>query len=107
MEARYLKENLKIRWSSEFGLVDGISHIVNEFKFIRRLLPLQLCILGPPGCGKSTIARKLAEYYKVHHVTIAEVITEQIEVLKNLISRERYLILLIFEFFCPLALYFS
>ena len=89
MEARYLRENLKIQWVSEAGLIENISFIVSEFKIKRQLLPLQICILGPPASGKTTIADRLANYYKIHHITIADVISEQIQLLEKLVSRER------------------
>ena len=89
MDARYLRENLKIKWVSEAGIIDNISLIVNEFKLIRQLLPLQICILGPPCSGKTTVADRLAKHFKIHHITIAKVISEQIELLEKLVSRER------------------
>jgi len=33
-------------------------------------------ILGPPASGKTTIAKQLAQEYKIHHLQIKDVIEE-------------------------------
>lgn len=40
--------------------------------------PLKVCIHGPPGVGKSTIAEELCKHYKLHHIKINDVISETI-----------------------------
>ena len=39
---------------------------------------MRLAIQGPPGVGKSTIARQLALHYKIHHVHMRGIIEETI-----------------------------
>ncbi|MBN3323552.1 KAD7 kinase, partial [Atractosteus spatula] len=78
METVFLKENFNIRWVTETGLIENIEHIVKEYKQTRGLLPIKICILGPPAVGKSTVAEKICEFYKLHHVKIKGVITEAI-----------------------------
>nr|XP_006632319.1 PREDICTED: adenylate kinase 7 isoform X1 [Lepisosteus oculatus] len=78
METVFLKENFNIRWVTETGLIENIEHIVKEYKQTRGLLPIKICILGPPAVGKSTVAEKICECYKLHHVKIKGVITEAI-----------------------------
>jgi adenylate kinase len=43
--------------------------------------------LGPPGVGKSTIAKQLADHYKIHHIHAKDVITQAIDNLNKLAKR--------------------
>ena len=61
------------------GLVENMSKIIKEYKEVKRLLPIFVCILGPPAVGKTFIIRQLSQHYKLHHVKIADVIKEAIE----------------------------
>ena len=90
MDARYVKDHLAFQWVCETGLVENIRSVVSQFKHKRHLFPLKLCMLGPPASGKTLIARQLATYYKIHHITVEEVITKQIDILKNLAARTRF-----------------
>ncbi|KGL90465.1 Adenylate kinase 7, partial [Charadrius vociferus] len=85
MESMFLKETFNIKWVAEAGLVENIEQIVKEYKQSRGLLPLKVCIHGPPGVGKSTIAEELCKYYKLHHIKINDVISETIA---NLVVEE-------------------
>ncbi|ETE68805.1 Adenylate kinase 7, partial [Ophiophagus hannah] len=86
MEAVFLKENFNIKWVAQGGIVENIEQVVNEYKLTRGLLPVKICILGPPGVGKTSIAEELCKYYKVHHIKIKEVITKAIENLEKLVA---------------------
>ncbi|XP_056402090.1 adenylate kinase 7 isoform X2 [Hyla sarda] len=84
MEAVFLKENFNINWVSQTGIVENIESVVKEYKQSRGLLPIRICILGPPAVGKTTVSKLLCKHYKLHHIHIKDVITEAIENLERL-----------------------
>ncbi|NWU50256.1 KAD7 kinase, partial [Dromas ardeola] len=86
MESMFLKETFNIKWVAEAGLVENIERIVKEYKQSRGLLPLKVCIHGPPGVGKSTIAEELCKHYKLHHIKINDVISETIANLEKVVA---------------------
>lgn len=79
MDAVNVKENMRISWASEAGMVENIAAIIKEYKDTRSLHPLRVCILGPPASGKSLVVRQLCAFYKLHHIKIKEVIDEAME----------------------------
>uniref|UniRef100_A0A8B9RDE8 Nucleoside-diphosphate kinase n=1 Tax=Astyanax mexicanus TaxID=7994 RepID=A0A8B9RDE8_ASTMX len=79
MEAAFLKENFNMRWISETGIVENIERVTEEYKLSRGLLPVRICLLGPPAVGKSTVAEKICKHYKLHHVRLKETIAETLE----------------------------
>uniref|UniRef100_A0A3Q2ZHQ4 Adenylate kinase 7b n=1 Tax=Kryptolebias marmoratus TaxID=37003 RepID=A0A3Q2ZHQ4_KRYMA len=91
MEAVHIKKLFSISWLSEFGLVDNVELVVEEYRQNRGLLPLRLCVLGPPAVGKSTVSRRICERYKLHHIrlkdavseAVAQLVKEQLKVLKD------------------------
>ncbi|GAA53802.1 adenylate kinase [Clonorchis sinensis] len=83
MEAGLVSELARFRWHCENGIVENIKQIVREFKLARKLVPIRLCILGPPASGKTTLAKRLCEYYKLHHVHIKDVVESSIAALKR------------------------
>ncbi|KAF6772892.1 hypothetical protein AHF37_08305 [Paragonimus kellicotti] len=86
MEPSFLKEHARFRWHCEVGLVEDMSNIIKEFKLARQLIPIRLCIQGPPASGKTTLAKRLCEYYKLHHIHIRGVIEECLAALKRRIE---------------------
>ncbi|XP_054053500.1 adenylate kinase 7 [Rissa tridactyla] len=86
MESLFLKETFNIKWVAEAGLVENVERIVKEYKQSRGLLPLKVCIHGPPGVGKSTIAEELCKHYKLHHIKINDVISETIANLEKVVA---------------------
>uniref|UniRef100_A0AAY3ZTN3 Nucleoside-diphosphate kinase n=1 Tax=Denticeps clupeoides TaxID=299321 RepID=A0AAY3ZTN3_9TELE len=76
MEAAFVRGHFDLRWVSESGIVDNIELVVEEYRQARQLLPIRMCILGPPAVGKSTVAEKICQHYGLHHVKIKEAIAE-------------------------------
>ncbi|KAK2891437.1 hypothetical protein Q8A73_017102 [Channa argus] len=82
MESVYLKE-LSINWLCESGLVENIELVVEEYRQTRGLLPIRVCVLGPPAVGKSTVSKEICKHYKLHHISLKEIISETITQLDN------------------------
>ncbi|RMB98766.1 hypothetical protein DUI87_24985 [Hirundo rustica rustica] len=87
MEPVHLKENFNMRWVAEEGLIENIAQVVTEYKQTRGLLPLKVCIHGPPASGKTTIAKELCRHYKLHYVRINEAISEKIAYLEEIVAK--------------------
>ncbi|XP_070776768.1 adenylate kinase 7 [Enoplosus armatus] len=83
MESVHLKELFPINWLCESGLVENIELVVEEYRQTRGLLPIRLCVLGPPAVGKSTVSKRICEHYKLHHITLKEAISETISQLED------------------------
>ncbi|XP_031136330.1 adenylate kinase 7 isoform X1 [Sander lucioperca] len=83
MEAVHVKELFSMNWLCESGLVENIELIVEEYQQSRGLLPIRLCVLGPPAVGKSTVSKQICRYYKLHHITLKETISETIAQLED------------------------
>ncbi|NXW51408.1 KAD7 kinase, partial [Nyctiprogne leucopyga] len=90
MESTFLKETFNIKWVAQAGLVENIERIVKEYKHTRGLLPLKICIHGPPGVGKSTIAEELCKHYKLQHIKINAVISETIANLEKVVASKEW-----------------
>ncbi|XP_029808272.1 adenylate kinase 7 isoform X1 [Suricata suricatta] len=86
MEALFVKENFNIRWVAQTGFVENISNILKEYKQSRGLLPIKICILGPPAVGKSSITEALSKHYKLHHIKVKDVISEAIAKLEAIVT---------------------
>ncbi|XP_026186698.1 adenylate kinase 7 isoform X2 [Mastacembelus armatus] len=86
IEGVYLKELLSINWLCESGLVDNIELVVEEYRQTRGLLPIRVCLLGPPAVGKSTVSKQICEYYKLHRIALKETISETITQLEDAVK---------------------
>ncbi|KAE8289533.1 Adenylate kinase 7 [Larimichthys crocea] len=86
MEGIHLKDLFSINWVCESGLVDNIELVVEEYRQTRGLLPIRLCVLGPPAVGKSTVSKQICEHYKLHHITLKETISETISQLEDAVK---------------------
>uniref|UniRef100_A0A8C1VCN8 Adenylate kinase 7a n=1 Tax=Cyprinus carpio TaxID=7962 RepID=A0A8C1VCN8_CYPCA len=77
-ESVFLKDRLNLHWECESGIVDNISQVLEEYKQTRQLLPIKICLLGPPAVGKSSVAVKLCRQYKLHHIDVNKTINEKV-----------------------------
>ncbi|XP_061563439.1 adenylate kinase 7-like isoform X3 [Cololabis saira] len=59
---------------------------VDEYSSRNIAQPVKICLLGPPAVGKSTVAKKLCQHYKIHHISIKEMIEEKISQLNEMMS---------------------
>uniref|UniRef100_A0A915F013 Adenylate kinase 7 n=1 Tax=Echinococcus canadensis TaxID=519352 RepID=A0A915F013_9CEST len=89
LEAQFVHENLPFKWVSKNGMVTSIERVVKEFKLARGLLPIRICILGPPLSGKSKLAQLLSEYYSVPHIHVKGVIDDRIKELEEQVNLRR------------------
>lgn len=92
LEPVTIKEEMKIKWLAETGLVENIEIIANEYKKSRNLLPIKVCILGPPGSGKSFYSDKLGHDYQIKTLKIKEVISNYMKRLEDMIAYPAILI---------------
>ena len=78
-EPRRQKEDLedynerKFPWHCEFGIPENMDKLRDEFNIYRDLKSIKILVLGPPYSGKSTIAKKISEKYKLSHLTIDKI----------------------------------
>ncbi|EPY81594.1 adenylate kinase 7 [Camelus ferus] len=86
MEALFVKENFNIRWVARAGFVENINSVLKEYKQSRRLLPIKICVLGPPAVGKSSIGEALSKHYKLHHIKLRDVVSEAIAKLEAIVT---------------------
>ena len=63
---------LKFPWHCQKGIIKNVLMLNKEFNDTRGLRPVKILISGPPACGKSYHASKLAEYYNIPHITIKD-----------------------------------
>ncbi|KAJ8356507.1 hypothetical protein SKAU_G00193010 [Synaphobranchus kaupii] len=87
-EAVFLKNRFNLHWVCELGMVASIDHVVKEYRQNRQLLPIRICILGPPAVGKTTVAATICKHYKVHHVRVKNVIAEKISQLEEALQMD-------------------
>lgn len=57
--------DIKYEWSSKLGMCVNIEKIRREFISAHNLVPVKICLIGPPFSGRSRIASQLRDHYKV------------------------------------------
>ncbi|XP_040920554.1 adenylate kinase 7-like [Toxotes jaculatrix] len=88
LDAFIIKDSFSLRWTSESGMVENMESILEEYKDTRQLLPIRICLVGPPSVGKTSVSEKLCNHYQIHHIKIKEVIEEKITQLKEMVNGE-------------------
>jgi len=64
-----------MEWHNE-KFDEGFEKVRAEFVEGRKLTPLRVSVIGPPGAGKTHYAKLLAEKYYLPHVSVGDVIKE-------------------------------
>ncbi|XP_069573933.1 adenylate kinase 7-like, partial [Brachyistius frenatus] len=72
MEAIYIRKLFSLSWLCETGLVENMEAVVEEYRQTRGLLPIRVCVLGPPAVGKTTMSKKICEHYQLHHIFLKD-----------------------------------
>jgi len=67
-------ETLKFPWHAEQGIVENISKLNEEFNEFRGLNPVKIFVTGPPASGKTFYSDKLASYYHIPRVHVAQLV---------------------------------
>lgn len=79
LAGKYITQSMKITWTAEEGFAKAVNKVVNEYKILRNLLPIKVDIVGPPSSGKTKLAKKIAEFYKLHHIVVDDVVSKALE----------------------------
>src|SRR3990167_1428935 len=85
MNAIPLSERLRPKQLAD---ISGQEHLVGKEGYITRIVqskrPLSLLLFGPPGCGKTTIARLYAESFGLPFINLSAVFNSTAELKKIL-----------------------
>ncbi|ESO00236.1 hypothetical protein HELRODRAFT_83308 [Helobdella robusta] len=73
LSASVFNEQLKFKWANSNGMVENMPQLIEEFKSERGLKPLKMVIIGPPGVGKTSIAKRLQDSLKLHLISIEDI----------------------------------
>ncbi|XP_029973382.1 adenylate kinase 7-like [Salarias fasciatus] len=79
LSAAHIETLFSINWLCQSGLVENIDLVAKEYRQERELLPVRVCVLGPPAVGKSTACKAICEHYRLHYISLkdAEIIPQE------------------------------
>uniref|UniRef100_A0A3Q2CCQ9 Adenylate kinase 7a n=1 Tax=Cyprinodon variegatus TaxID=28743 RepID=A0A3Q2CCQ9_CYPVA len=77
MDAAVDSDTFSFNWICRDGMVENMENIADEYKRARQLLPIKIFLVGPPAAGKTTVAEKLCQLYKLNHINISRMIEEK------------------------------
>jgi adenylate kinase len=80
MEPVFLVENLQIEWQSDSNIAENMNQIVREFRIRRNLRPVKIVLHGPPGSGKTHLAKKVCEYYHSKYISVPTMLDDYIKI---------------------------
>ncbi|XP_044756042.1 adenylate kinase 7-like [Coccinella septempunctata] len=89
MEPVNVAEIFQMEWQYESGFVRSIIPIIEELKESRELSSIKIMIHGPPGSGKTILAKRICELYGLHYVSIKTLIEETLQNLRDNITEEK------------------
>lgn len=61
-------------WWSKEGFVENIRDMASEFLKYRKLRSIKILVSGVPAAGKTTIAKRLAEKFKIVYLVANDLI---------------------------------
>ena len=67
--------NRKFKWHCEKGIPENMDLLRQEFNLYRGIKPIKIIISGPPCGGKTFIAKKLSNHFKILHLTMPDIIS--------------------------------
>ena len=65
----------KFKWHCEKGIPENMDLLRQEFNLYRGIKPIKIIISGPPCGGKTYIAKKLSNHFKILHLTMPDIIS--------------------------------
>ncbi|KAJ3027297.1 UNVERIFIED_CONTAM: Adenylate kinase 7 [Siphonaria sp. JEL0065] len=77
LEPGHVKD-MSFEWKYEQGMIEHLPNLIQEYKDARGLSPLKIIVHGPPACGKTYYAQKLAQFYDIHYVELDRVVKDAI-----------------------------
>ena len=77
----------KFKWHCEKGIPENMDLLRQEFNLYRGIKPIKIIIAGPPCGGKTFIAKRIANQFKILHLTIPDIITWA-KSLKNILGEQ-------------------
>ncbi|CAG7834071.1 unnamed protein product [Allacma fusca] len=84
IESTFCQDNFDVDWTAENGIKSIMQLVVEEYRRARGLIPIKLILVGPPGIGKSTVARQIADIYHFHHFDDETMVETTVELLKEI-----------------------
>ncbi|CAH0551263.1 unnamed protein product [Brassicogethes aeneus] len=89
MEPEFVSDALQVDWQTELNIAQNMKRIAEQFVIKRHLISKKIILHGPPASGKTRLAKMLAEKYGLHYISIATMIEDIVENLRNNIEDEQ------------------
>ena len=77
----------KFKWHCEKGIPENMDLLRQEFNLYRGIKPIRIIVSGPPSGGKTFIAKRIANRFKISHLTIPDIVAWA-KNLKNILGEQ-------------------